>query len=315
MKRILLSGITVLFCISLMAQNNVSLKMNLGKNKIYRFKSVSNQTITQTVNGNQQTVDTKVDYALSLKMIDVTPDFMVTEIHFDTLITNTNSMGKATSISSVNEGDIKSTEMADVMSCIMNRLSKNPLYVKMDDSGKPIEIVNLKMLADIIMKDTSSIALNEQVATAIKKQIANIVSENSLKTMIAMFTYLLPGKQVSSGESWNVNVQTNSGGMALDILTTYHLDGVNGNFANITAESNIKATEDAEPIHQGGATITYNDISGLSKSSLVIDTRTGLVVEEKAKSHIVGNLGVSAPGLSMQIPMDINGESTVTGLN
>jgi hypothetical protein len=315
MKRILFSGISVLFCISMMAQNNVSLKMNLEKNKVYRFKSVSNQTITQTVNGNQQTVDTKVDYALSLKMIDVTPDFMVTEIHFDTLITNTNSMGKVTSISSANEGDIKSTEMADVMSCIMNRLSKNPLYVKMDYTGNPLEIVNLKMLAGVIMKDTSSIALNEQVAAAIKKQIANVVSENTLKTMVGMFTYFLPGKEVSTGENWNVNIQTNSGGMALDILTKYHLDGVSGNFANISAESNIKATENAEPIHQGGATITYNDISGMSKSSLVIDTRTGLVVEEKGKSHIIGNLGVSAPGVSMQIPMDINGESSVTGLN
>jgi hypothetical protein len=171
------------------------------------------------------------------------------------------------------------------------------------------------MLAGVIMKDTSSIALNEQVAAAIKKQIANVVSENTLKTMVGMFTYFLPGKEVSPGENWNVNIQTNSGGMALDILTKYHLDGVSGNFATISAESNIKATENAEPIHQGGATITYNDISGLSKSSLVIDTRTGLVVEEKGKSHIVGNLGVSAPGVSMQIPMDINGESSVTGLN
>jgi len=201
------------------------------------------------------------------------------------------------------------------MSCIMNRLSKNPLYVKMDYAGKPIEIVNLKMLSDVILKDTSSIALTEQVAAAIKNQIVNIVSENSLKTMIEMFTYYLPGKQVSVGDSWDVTLQTKSGGMMLDIITSYHLDGVTGNFANITAESNIEATENAEPIKQGGATITYNDISGLSKSSLVIDTRTGLVVSEKGKSHIVGNLGVSAPGLSMQIPIDINGESTVTGLN
>ena len=39
-------------------------------------------------------------------------------------------------MSSVSEGNIKSTETADVMSCIMNRLSKNALYVKMDFTGK-----------------------------------------------------------------------------------------------------------------------------------------------------------------------------------
>jgi hypothetical protein len=288
--------------------------MNLEKNKVYRLKSVSEQVITQTVSGNQQTTESKVNYTLSLKMIDATADFMITEVNFDTLITNTNTMGKMVNISSVSEGNIKSTEMADVMSCIMNRLSKNALYVKMDFTGKPFEIVNLKMLSDIIMKDTSSITLEGQTAAAVKKQIINMVSDNSLKTMIEMFTWCLPGKQVSKGDNWNVTQQTSSGGMMLDIMTTYHLDEVNGNNANITAESTIKATENADPIESGGAKVTYNDIAGLSKSNMVIDIRTGLTVEVKAKTHIAGNLGVSAPGFSMQIPMDINGESKVIAL-
>jgi hypothetical protein len=65
---------------------------------------------------------------------------------------------------------------------------------------------------------------------------------------------------------------------------------------------------------QGGATITYDDLKGLSKSTLVIDIRTGLVVEEKAKTHIAGNLGLTMPGLSMQIPMDISSESKVVAI-
>jgi hypothetical protein len=314
MKKILLSCIAVLFCISILAQNTANLKMNLEKNKVYRLKSVSEQAITQTVNGVQQTTDSKVNYTLSLKMIDATADFMITEVHFDTLITNTNTMGKMVNISSVNEGDIRSTEMADVLSCIMNRLSKNALYVKMDFAGKPIEIVNSKMLSDIITKDTSSITLAGQMAAAVKKQIVNMTSDNALKTMIEMFTWCLPGKQVSTGDNWNISQQMNSGGMMLDIITTYHLDGLNGNNANITVESNIKAAENADPIESGGAKVTYDDIKGLSKSNMVIDIRTGLIVEDKAKTHITGNLGISAPGFSMQMPMDINGESKVIAL-
>jgi hypothetical protein len=102
--------------------------------------------------------------------------------------------------------------------------------------------------------------------------------------------------------------------MTLDIITSYHLDGVNGNTANITAESNIKAAENADPIESGGAKITYDDIKGLSKSNMVIDIRTGLVVEDKVKTHIAGNLGVNVQGMSMQIPMDINGELKVVAL-
>jgi hypothetical protein len=314
MKKILLSFIAVLFCISNQAQNTADLKMNLEKNKVYRLKSVSEQTITQTINGVQQTTESKVNYALSLKMIDATADFMITEVHFDTLITKTNTMGKTVTYSSVSEGDIKSAETADVVSCILNRLSKNALYVKMDFTGRPIEIVNAKMLSDIILKDTSSITLTGPTAAAVKKQLISSVSDNDLKTMIEMFTWCLPGKQVSAGDNWNVTQKMNSGGMMLDIMTTYHLEGLNGNNANITAESNIKATENAAPIESGGAKVTYDDIKGLSKSTMVIDIRTGLIAEDNGKTHIAGNLDISAPGFSMKMPMDINGESKVIAL-
>jgi hypothetical protein len=297
-----------------MAQNSVNLKMNLEKNKVYRFSSSSEQTITQTINGNQQTIDSKTNNTVSIKMIDATADFMIAEVRFDTMIYNTNSMGKTTIISSVSEGNIKSTETADVMSYIMNRLSKNALYIKMDFAGKVLEIVNSKMLSDVIMKDTSSITLTGPIGSGVKSQIKNLISDNTLKTMIEMFTYYLPGKQVSTGDNWNVTIQTNSGGMALDVITSYHLDKVKGDDAIITAESDIKTAVNAEPIVAGSAKITYDDLKGINKSNMVIDTRTGLVVEDKAKTHIAGNLGISAPGMSMQIPMDINGESKVIAL-
>lgn len=314
MKKISLLIFACLLSFSALTQNTVDLKMNLEKNKIYRLKSVSEQTVTQTMNGVQQTTESKVNYTMSLKMIDATADFMIAEVHFDTLITSTNTMGKTASYSSAVEGDIKSAEMADVLSCVMNRLSKNALYVKMDFAGKPLEIINLKMLSDLVLKDTSSITLAGPTAAAVKKQIINSVSDSDLKTMIEAFTWNLPGKQVTAGNDWNVTQQISTGGMMLDIITNYHLDGIDGNNARITAEANIKTSENAAPIQSGGATVTYDDLKGLSKSSMVIDIRTGLIVENNGKTHITGNLGISAPGFSMQMPMDINGESNVVAL-
>jgi len=314
MKKIILLSITFLFTVSLMAQQGTSLRMNLEKNKVYRFTSSSAQTITQTINGNQQTVDSKTENTVSVKMIDATPDFMITEVRIDTMKSNTNTMGKTSVMSSAVEGNIKSTEVADVMSCIMNRLSKNALYVKIDYMGKPLDVVNAKMLSDVIMKDTSSIALAGPVAAAIKKQIAGMISNDALKTMVMPFTYYLPGKTVATGDTWSVTNTTTSGGMALEIITKYHLDAVNGDNAMVTAESEIKAAANADPIISGPAKVTYDDLKGLSKSSMIIDIRTGLMIEEKAKTHIAGNLGISAPGYSMQMPMDINGESKVAAI-
>ncbi len=314
MKRILLSTAALLIVILLTAQETANLRLNLEKNKIYRLKSVSEQTVTQTINGALQTVESKIIYALSMKILDVTPDLMVTEVRFDTIITKTNAMGKITDINSTVEGDIKSSETTDIMSCIMNRLTRNALYVKMDFTGKPLEIVNAKMLSDMILKDTASITLTEPMASAIKTQIAEVVSENALKAMISGFTWNLPGKEVSAGDEWKMADKMNSGGMLLMINSSYHLDRINGNNAAITAESSIRAAENAPPMQSGGATVTYDNLSGLSKSDLVIDIRTGLMVQNVSKTRISGTLGISAPGFSMQMPMDINGETKVTAL-
>jgi hypothetical protein len=315
MKKILLSLVVAMFCISVIAQTSVNLKLNLEKNKIYRFNSVSESTITQTVAGNSNSSDTKTNNAISIKMVDATPDFMIAEVRFDSLITVQNAMGKVTNLNSSKEGDMKSSEATDVIECINNRLSKNVLFVKIDFSGKVLQVVNSKMLSDVILKDTSSITLKNPVGSMIKKQMQNMVSEKALITMVEEYTYYLPAKEVSTGNNWDVNVNTSTGGMSLDVITTYHLDGINGNTANITAESNIKAPDNVEPIVSGPTKVTYDDLKGVSKSTMVIDTRTGLLVEAKTKSHIAGTLGINYPGGSMQMPMEITSEAKVTAIN
>jgi len=47
---------------------------------------------------------------------------------------------------------------------------------------------------------------------------------------------------------------------------------------------------------------------------MVIDLLTGLRIEDSGKTHITGNLDISGPGFSMQMPMDINGESTTIAI-
>jgi hypothetical protein len=315
MKKLFLSFVVVMLCISVIAQNSVNLKLNLEKNKVYRFNSASESAVTQTINGSSQSSDTKINNTVSIKMIDATPDFMITEFRFDSLITISNAMGKVTNMNSSKDGDMKSSEATDVMRCINNRLSKNALYVKMDFSGKVLQVVNSKILSDIILKDTSSITLKDPIKSMIKKQMENMISEKALKTMIEEYTYFLPAKEVSVGNNWNVTVNTSTGGMSLDVITNYHLDGINGNNANITAESEVKPPANAEPIKSGPTTVTYDDLRGQSKSTMVIDIRTGFMIEAKTKSHTAGNLGISYPGGSMQMPMDINSESKVTAIN
>ncbi|HQG37311.1 MAG TPA: DUF6263 family protein [Bacteroidales bacterium] len=315
MKKFLFFVFSVLFGLQVVAQQSVSLKLNLEKNRTYRLRSVTHQTVTQTVSGNQQTVESDVLYTFSLKMLDVTPEFIVTEIHFDTITTKTNTMGKIENISSTRECNIKSSEAGEIMSCVMNKLSRNAIFAKLDYTGQPIEILNASLISGMILQDTSSITLTGPVASALKSQIVQTVSENSLKTMIKGFTYYLPGNKVNIGDKWKIFDQVNSGGMLLTITSECQLKEVKGSNASITIESNIKPPENAPPIQSGGATVSYNTLTGITMSNMIIDINTGLVVENKSKTRISGNLSISAPGFSMEMPMDINGETLVTAVN
>ncbi|MDF1560233.1 MAG: DUF6263 family protein [Bacteroidales bacterium] len=314
MRNILLLVIAVLLSGSLKAQTGITLKMSLEKNKVYQLRSEADQTVTQTINGGQQTTESHVSYSISLKMVDATPEFIITEVRLDTMITKTNTMGKLSIMSSANEGEIQSSEIADVVSCIMNRLSKNAIYAKIDYSGRPVEILNATLLSEMMLRDTAAITLAGQTGDAVKKQIADMIGTEELKTMIGMFTYNLPGREVSPGDTWSNSQTMNSGGMLLDISTTFRFTGTEGDFDLITSESAIKAADNAVPIQSGGATVTYGDLKGLSRATMKVSVLTGLLLESTGKTRLSGNLGISAPGFSMQMPMDINGETKVVGL-
>ncbi|MCU0363212.1 MAG: DUF6263 family protein [Bacteroidales bacterium] len=314
MKSTLVLFAAAMICSAGFGQNSATLRLNPVKNTVCKMHSVSEQTIVQTINGNQQTIESASEYAISMKMIDSSPSFIVAEVRIDSFSIGTNTMGKIEKMSSSAGGSLQAENSPEVISYFMNRITKSPLYVKLDFTGKATEIVNAKMVSDMILRDTGSISLPGQLAPAAKAQVAKMAGDNSFKSIIDMFTFCLPGKEVRKGESWSFTTTSNSGGMMLEITSTYKLEGTDGQKANVSAESNIRAAANAIPMESGGARITYDDFKGLSKASLVIDTNTGIVIENSAKTRLAGILGISVAGMNMQMPMEINGTSRITAL-
>ncbi len=307
MKKALFIALIGLATFSAMAQDVVDLKLNPEKNKTYRFRSFSSQNVSQTVNGVTQASAVTSKSVSSLKVMDMKPEFFVAEIRFDSMVTNTNSMGKPMTFSSTNPGNMASDNMADVMSCIMNRLSANPLYAKISYTGKVIELVNFKMVSGILLKDTAKIT--GATAAMLKTQVAGYGDPKTLISMIEAITGELPGKPVGKNDTWNASSNINSGGMALEIANTYELAQVTESAVTVNAESDIHPALNAAPMNYGPATVNYQNLRGSGKTVIELDRRTGLTMKSNTKTHISGNLQVSGQGFNMQMPMDITGES------
>jgi hypothetical protein len=182
----------------------------------------------------------------------------------------------------------------------------------MDPTGKVSDIINYPMLSQMILKDT--VLITGASAPALKMQVINTVSFNALKSMIEMITNNLPGTEVKTGEEWELTNDINSGGMALTIATNYKLIALESGIADVSGESSIKPSINAEPLEYSGAKITYDKLAGMSKSTARIDTQTGLLISNTSKTHMTGELDVSVQGMNLQIPMMVVGEAKVSAI-
>lgn len=313
MKTLKISAIFLLFSVALFAQKSADLKLNLEKGKVYKFKSSTESSVAQTMGGMQQTTESKNESYVSIKAVDLKPEFVVVEFRIDSTIAKTNTMGKVSVMNSNITGDIKSKEIVDVMNSVMNRMSKNPLYVKLDFSGKAIEIINMKMYSDIVLKGVDSLNIEGPMAPMIKSQITGMVDEKALKTTtLAMFNYL-PGKKVTVGEKWEMLTPMTMNGMTFNISSSNKLESVEGNAANIASDMNIQPAS-AEPMVMGGYKINYSELKGLSKTTMSVNIKNGLFTNSVSKTQMSGNLSIDIPGNPMQVPMDITTESKVTAI-
>jgi hypothetical protein len=310
MKTIKLSAILLMVTLICNAQSAITLKLNLEKNKSYKFKNIISNTVNTSVNGNTQVVETESVSFYSLKAIDLKPDFLVIEFHTDSSSTMSNSGGKESVFNSNLPGDIKSTEINEVMNCILNRMSKNSLFFKVDYFGKVIEIVNYKMYSSIVLKDIDSLKLQSSVANVIKKSISSLVDENTLKLSFLNLVNYIPGNQVSIGNTWNNSYLMSNNGLSFNFENTYKLEKISGDVATISNESNIKPSTN-EPVEMYGFKMNFSDISGSAKANQNVNTNTGLLKSSSSKMKMAGNLVIDIPGNPITAPMEVSTESSV----
>lgn len=306
MKNLIILAVAILCCHIVDAQQTASLKLNLEKSKVYHLKKVAQQNIVQSMNGMEQTTSINNISAVSFKLMEQTPDFLVTEVRFDTVITKTSAMGQNYTFTSTNPGNIKSEKFNEVMDCLMNRYCSTPLFVKITPSGKVLEIINLKLFSTNVMKDVDSI--KGQTAMMVKNQSKGLTDAKTLTTSIESFTNYLPGKDVNRGNSWENTVIVNSGGMSLAIASNFQLNDIKGDNAIISGESKISPAG-SEPMEVNGMKIFY-DLSGTSKSNIDLNIRSGLVNKSSEKSHLEGTMKIEMPGNSMSIPVKFDGETS-----
>ncbi len=289
------------------AQKKTDLTYHLELNKVYRVKNTSVQNTTQTVMGSERSVQTNNTAVISLKPLKQMEGEMIAEIKFDTIITLI-SMPQM-EINSSNPGDLNSTDPGKIMECILHRMSNSTFLAKMTNTGRVVQFMNLEPVVSEIMQGTDS--LQGQSASFILQRIQGMLEEKSLKTMVEAFTAYLPGAEVKTGDTWEVNLKVSGGGLDMTQQGSYTLENLDKKSALITADITIESVPGT--MEMNGAQITP-DLRGLGKTELTVDPSTGWIKHGTAKQQLKGEFGVNAQGNSLTIPVEINTDTEITAL-
>ncbi len=298
MRNIVAIILLTAFSVPGVAQKKADLSLNLEQNQVYRVKSVTVQNTLQTVMGNEQSVQTYSTSVISIKPLKKMDGEIITEVKFDTIITVIDQ--PQMEISSLNPGDVNSEDPGMILSCIMNRLSNSTFVVKMNNSGKVIQFMNLLPVAGEIMKGTDSI--QGQMAGIILSRAKWMLEEKALAAMIESVTAYLPGKEVRTGASWEVDLNLSGGGMNFIQNSVYKLESVDKKSALISGEQVVESAPGT--LDMNGMQVTP-DIRGLGKSELTIDPETGWIITGTITQQLMGELTVNAQGNILTIPIEI----------
>ena len=307
MKTFISLAVLFVFSVSLMAQT-ATLKLNLEQNKTYRVKSTSEQNTTINMGGTPRQAETKSYIMMSLKPVSVSPDFIMADIRFDTIITTVSS--PKMEMNSNKTGNYKSSDFSEAVSYFLNKLSNTTFNIKLAPTGNVIEITNIRTITGDLLKGVDSV--QGPMSSMVQAQIKMMISETGIKGMIESITAYLPGKQVQVGDKWESHISVSAGGMGLLMGTNYKLKKITGNQAEISAENTMEPANQV-PVEMNGAEISY-DVRGLGKSTLLVDTKTGWIIKISSKNHNQGNMNIKAQGNDMQMPMEIEGTTEIVNV-
>lgn len=257
--------------------------------------------------GTEQSIQTNVTSVLSLKPLKQLEEEMMVQVSFDTIHTIISQ--PPMDINSALPGDLNSNDPAKVMECIMNRLANSTFLVKMTNTGRIIEFMNLEPNVAGILQGLDSI--QGQAAPFIRQRAGTIIEENALRSMIESVTAYLPGTQLKIGEKWDINLRLAGGGMFMGQTGSYKLESLDKTTGDISG--NLIVESEPGSFEMNGAKISP-DIRGLGKSELTIDTKTGWIIKGTIKQQMKGELSVNAQGNNMTIPMEINSTSELVAL-
>jgi hypothetical protein len=274
----------------------LDLKLRLEPGKSYGAKMIADQTITQTLMGQTQTITQSIGMGYTYQVQSVDPDgSMWVKITYDWVSYKQDSpMGKVSYDSANPPATVPQAAIG--YAALVGR----GFSAKITPTGEMTDVRGAdQMVAEILgAMNLPAGSARDQVEALLRTQL----SDEALKDSFEKAALFYPDKPIAVGDSWSGQIALASG-MPMILDTTWTLKARKNGVATVETRSDARPNPGAKPLELAGMSISY-ELSGVQSGSMDLDEKTGWLLGGTLKQDVSGK--VSAMGTSWPITIVSN---------
>jgi Family of unknown function (DUF6263) len=255
------------------ATGSKMLKFNFEKGKGYDYEMIIN--MDQDIMGQAMQMDMTNYYSMDVVADDGTTKTITTT--YDRFKMNMKvgpmniDVDSDKPLHEIGDGDGK--DPMKMVNRLFGAIKGKKFTMKVNAEGKVEEVTGFKEMAQSIV---DSMGVDEKMKEQMQQQFSKQFNEQSLKDQFERFLYIFPNKDVKVGDSWQ---KTTTPGMAMGgkYVSTYTVSEIEGDMVTVEEKSKIEGASEAM------------DMKGDITGTLVIDSKTGLVVNADQDMDVIMN--------------------------
>ena len=202
MKKLSTILILTFLMVSGFAQKQV-LQLQLVKGETYKQNMDFPMQMKYDVGGESVGMDMTMKMYLSFKVLSVDDNFYFLEAKYDYMGVSIDAMGNKMEFSSDNKAETNPTFK------FFNEITNNSFNIKMDKSGKLIEITGYSELLEKAIKKFPE--FSEQEKENLKTQFNQSFNEETIKQNFENIVSYFPTYPIGLGDQWNYEYASNVG--------------------------------------------------------------------------------------------------------
>jgi len=277
----------------------VRLELKLNKGKTYYLRTVIDQKITQEMMGQQQVILLSLGIVQKLEVlgVDGQGNMQIRHTYVGTRYKMTNPMMTV-------DYDSAKQAAAPAGAEGFAALIGQSYTITATPQGKVLDIAGMEDLAAAVRKKLPPGADPSQGTDP----LATFLDKDAMKEMTENAMAVYPDRAVEPGDSWT-RTQLVRRGMAMTTESKSTLQKHEAGVATVASTASVKADPNGPAIQTQGMAMKM-ELAGSQEGTLWIDEATGLVLSNRGRQQLKGQIRIGAspegPFNMMAIPMTLD---------